>query len=84
MTGCHTEKSRDTPCHSTYAGVSYDTVSAAAAIKGYSGYSSQGSSVSTTPSSRIDEMSDKIMAQLINLSRRARPRLLRGFSDRRR
>ena len=23
MTGCHTEKSRDTPCHSTYAGVSY-------------------------------------------------------------
>ena len=42
MTGCHTEKSRDTPCHSTYAGVSYDTVGAAAAIEGYSGYSSPG------------------------------------------
>ena len=23
MTGCRTEKSLDTPCHSTYAGVSY-------------------------------------------------------------
>ena len=38
------------------------------APEGYSGYSSHGSSVSTTPSSRIDEMSDKIMAQLVNLT----------------
>ena len=36
--------------------------------EGYSGYSSHGSSVSTTPSSRIDEMSDKIMAQLVSLT----------------
>ena len=38
------------------------------ATEGYSGYSSHGSSLSTTPSSRIDEMSDKIMAQLVNLT----------------
>ena len=38
------------------------------APEGYSGYSSHGSSVSTTPSARIDEMSDKIMAQLVNLT----------------
>ena len=38
------------------------------AREGYSGYSSHGSSVSTTPSARIDEMSEKIMAQLVNLT----------------
>ena len=38
------------------------------AIEGYSGYSSHGSSLSTTPSSSIDEMSDKIMAQLVSLT----------------
>ena len=39
------------------------------AREGYSGYSSShGSSVSTTPSARIDEMSEKIMAQLVNLT----------------
>jgi hypothetical protein len=37
-------------------------------VDGYSSYSSHGSSVSTTPSARIDEMGDKIMAQLVNLT----------------
>ena len=36
-------------------------------MEGYSGYSSHGSSLSTTPSARINEMSEKIMAQLVNL-----------------
>ena len=60
-------------------------------MEGYSGYSSHGSSVSTTPSARIDEMSEKIMAQLVNLMKgqtaltsklQSQEKMAKSFDDR--